>query len=83
MPTLIYDDYEIPVNDGSITAQERAVSMVRHEFTNYEQLLEDLPRSRDLETNTLIYTALKTRVMQAIADEVPELAQACRGESSQ
>ena len=81
--TLIHDDYEIPVNDGSITAQERAVSMVRHEFTNYEQLLEDLPRSRDLETNALIYTALKTRVMQAIADEVPELAQACRGESSQ
>ncbi len=78
--TLIYEDYEIPVNDGSITAQERAVSMIRHEFTNYEQLLEEMPRSRDLETNALIYRTLKTRVMKAIADEVPQLAQACLGE---
>ena len=81
--TLIHEDYEIPVNDGSIIAQERAVSMVRHEFTNYEQLLEDLPRSRDLETNALIYQTLKTRVMQAIAEEIPGLAQACRGATEQ
>ena len=37
-----------------------------------------MPRSRDMETNTLIYWTLKTRVVEAIAQSVPELAQACR-----
>ena len=75
---LIHDDYEIPVNDGSPAAQQRAVSMIRHEFTNYQKLLDLMPRSRNMETNTLIYWTLKSRVVEAIAQSVPELAQACR-----
>ena len=81
--TLHYDDYKIPVNDGSLQAQQRAESMVRHEFTNYEDLLQNMPRSRNLDTNAMIYQTLKNRVMLTIASHLPELAHACETQDMQ
>ena len=75
--TMIYTDYEIPTNNDSPAAEELAVSMIRHEFTNYEQLLQDMPRSRNPETNALIYLRVKTKVLDAIAKALPELTNAC------
>ena len=80
---LLYDDYDKPQNDGSPEARHRTVNMIRHEYTNYEQLLEIMPRARNAETNTLIYLAIKAKVMDAIAQAIPDLAAASQQRNSE
>ena len=57
-----------------------AVNMIRHEYTNYEWMLEDMPHSRDVETNVQIYHNIKRRVIEMIAREIPELSTACKNQ---
>ena len=57
-----------------------AVNMIRHEYTNYEWMLEDMPHSQDIETNLQIYHNIKRRVIEMIAREIPELSAACKNQ---
>ena len=75
---LRYEDYDQPFNNGGPAAQSRAVAMVRHEYTNYEELLATMPESRNAVTNTLIYLTVKTSVNELIATHIPDLAEACQ-----
>ena len=75
---LEYGHYNVPQNDGSPEAKHRTVSMIHHEYTNYEKLLELMPRSRNADTNTLIYLAIRTKVMEAISKAIPSLANECK-----
>ena len=75
--TLDYGYYNVPINDGGPADQARAVSMIRHEHTNYDDLLETMPRSTNAVTNTLIYLTVKTGVNNLIANTIPQLADAC------
>ena len=59
-------------------AEEMAVNMIRHEYTNYDHLLIDCPRSENHQVNRQAYVIIKNRVHQRIAQQLPELAAACR-----
>ena len=72
-----YDEYDQGRPVGLLEAKNRAVNMVRHEFTNYEQLLEEMPRSRNLRTNLLVYQSVKRRTLEMVREHLPELANAC------
>ena len=58
------------------------VNMIRHNYTNYELLLEQLPRSRNVDTNVLLYQDVKRRTLEMIGREMPQLEEACREQIS-
>ena len=60
-----------------------AVNMIRHEYTNYEFLLENLPRSRNVDTNVILYQDVKRRTLELIAREIPQLEEACKTQAAQ
>ena len=69
-------DQEGP-DQGGARSLDSAVNMVRHEYTNYETLLEEMPQSRDVGTNILIYHSVKRRTLEMIAGNMPQLREAC------
>lgn len=58
-------------------AQELAIKMLRHEFTDYHELIERIPRAKKHEANTVIHRAIQRRTIERIAEAVPELAERC------
>ena len=58
-------------------SEEGAVNMLRHDYTNYELLLGELPHTRNVETNMLLYHDVKRRTLEMIAEELPELKDTC------
>ena len=50
--------------------------MIRHEYTNYEMLLEIMPHSRNVETSIMVYHTVKHRTIRMIARNIPQLSTA-------
>ena len=71
-----YHDYD------SAPSEHITVNMIRHEYTNYELLLENLPRSRNVDTNTILYQDVKRRTLEMIAREIPQLQRACETQAA-
>ena len=63
---------------NSEESEEQAVNMIRHEFSNYDELLLDMPKAPTPEGQKRVYDAIKRGVLHAIARAVPDLTEACR-----
>ena len=77
-----YDDHQDRINSETARSEESAVNMVRHEYTNYETLLETMPHARDVGTNIMIYNTLKRKTLEMIAENIPQLRAACEHQIS-
>lgn len=67
-----------PVDPESRLAEELAIKMLRHEFTDYHDLLQQMPRAKNADANAVIHRAVQRRTLEKIAETVPELARTCR-----
>lgn len=62
------------------TAQTRglAVSLLRHQYSNYEDAMVLLPQTGHQDTDLAIYQAVKSRYLRCIAQRFPELRESCQ-----
>ena len=70
-------------NNSDGAAQERAVAMIRHQYTNYDQLVDEIPYCNNRDAAKSMYQLIRTRTMALIAGEVPALAEACRNQGKE
>ena len=79
--TYINDAYNINHHHrlcpNSPEAAEQAVHMIRHNYTNYDQLLIEMPQVGRPHIDDQIYQAIRTKILSAIAQAVPGLYDAC------
>ena len=66
-----------PVDPDSPMARDLVIKMLRHQFTNYHELIERMPRTGDAETDASIQRIIWRRAIERIADAVPALAEEC------
>ena len=60
--------------EDSPEAKQQAVHMIRHDHTNYDQLMLDMPSVGRPDTNRKIYETVRRSVLSHISLTVPALA---------
>ena len=66
------------ISPDSPRAMIQAVHMIRHEFTNYDQLLLDMPTTGQPDTDRKVYQAVRNNVIRYIGANIPALSDTCR-----
>lgn len=66
------------IDPNSLDARIQTVHMIRHDYTNYHDLLLQMPQVGREDIDRKIYIDIRTRILQAIASEIPGLTDACK-----